>query len=163
MSWTPPSSLWVATLWSPDIPWMWWRSTMATTPGKYIFVRSVRDIEAAHIRGNTTAVIWNSQTVTILSDDLKKMALLKDLERRGFTALVPELSKLGELLADLQLLGDDLCVFFSQVFMKPPGVGGPKPIHQDNFYFGPDDEDAMLTAWVALDEATTENGCLNYG
>ena len=62
-----------------------------------------------------------------------------------------------------QLIGGDVHVFFSQVFMKPPEVGGPKPVHQDNFYFGPDDLNATLTAWVALDEATVENGCLFYG
>lgn len=39
-----------------------WKSTMAQDPDKYIIVHSIRDIEAAHIRGNTTAVIWNSQT-----------------------------------------------------------------------------------------------------
>jgi len=61
-----------------------------------------------------------------------------------------------------QLIGPDVSVFFSQVFMKPPEVGGPKPIHQDNFYFGPDDPDATLTAWIALDDATVENGCLYY-
>jgi membrane dipeptidase len=51
---------------------------MAQTPGKYIFVRSTRDIEAAHIQGRT-AVIWNTQTSTILDGDLKKVALLKEL------------------------------------------------------------------------------------
>lgn len=56
-----------------------WRSTMAQTPEKYIFVRSVRDIEAAHIRGNTTAVIWNTQSASILDGDIKKVALLKEL------------------------------------------------------------------------------------
>lgn len=61
-----------------------------------------------------------------------------------------------------QLIGKGVTVFFSQVFMKPPGVGGPKPIHQDNFYFGPDDLDATLTVWIALDEATVDNGCLYY-
>ena len=61
-----------------------------------------------------------------------------------------------------QLIGSGVCVFFSQVFMKPPEVGGKKPIHQDNFYFGPDDPDATVTVWIALDEATTENGCLYY-
>ena len=61
-----------------------------------------------------------------------------------------------------QLIGQHLSVFFSQVFMKPPEFGGPKPIHQDNFYFGPDDPDATLTAWIALDDATIENGCLHY-
>ncbi len=61
-----------------------------------------------------------------------------------------------------QLIGPGVSLFFSQLFMKPPGVGGPKPIHQDNFYFGPDRLDATLTAWIALDEATIENGCLHY-
>jgi membrane dipeptidase len=55
-----------------------WRNTMAETPGKYIFVRSIRDIEAAHIQGKT-AMIWNSQTSTIIDGDLKKVALLKEL------------------------------------------------------------------------------------
>jgi membrane dipeptidase len=54
------------------------RSAMAEQPDKYIIVNQTRDIEAAHIQGKT-AVIWNSQTATILNDDLKKMALLKDM------------------------------------------------------------------------------------
>ncbi len=62
-----------------------------------------------------------------------------------------------------QLIGEGVSVFFSQVFMKPPEGGGPKPVHQDNFYFGPDDLNATLTVWIALDTATVENGCLYYG
>ena len=62
-----------------------------------------------------------------------------------------------------QLIGPSVSVFFSQVFMKPPEGGGPKPVHQDNFYFGPDDLESTLTVWIALDEATIENGCLYYG
>jgi len=61
------------------------------------------------------------------------------------------------------LIGSGLSVYFSQVFMKPPGGGGPKPVHQDNFYFGPHDPDRLVTAWIALDAATTENGCLMFG
>ena len=56
-----------------------WRTTMAQDKDKYIFVRSVRDIEEAHKRGNTTAVIWNSQTSTILDGDLGKVATLKEM------------------------------------------------------------------------------------
>ena len=55
-----------------------WRSVMGQTPDKYIYVKSVRDIEAAHIQGKT-AVIWNSQTSTILNGDLKKMSTLKEM------------------------------------------------------------------------------------
>ena len=62
-----------------------------------------------------------------------------------------------------QLIGKGVFVFFSQVFCKPPEVGGPKPVHQDNFFFGPSDPDAMLTVWIAIDDAVVENGCLYYG
>lgn len=55
-----------------------YRNTMAQTPGKYAFVRSVRDIEHAHITGKT-AVIWNSQTATIIDGDLDKIATLKEM------------------------------------------------------------------------------------
>ena len=54
------------------------RSAMAEQPDKYLIVHNTRDIEAAHIQGKT-AVIWNTQTATILNGDLKKMALLKDM------------------------------------------------------------------------------------
>jgi ectoine hydroxylase-related dioxygenase (phytanoyl-CoA dioxygenase family) len=62
-----------------------------------------------------------------------------------------------------QLIGPGVTVYFSQIFMKPARGGGPKPVHQDNFYFGPDDPDGIVTAWIALDEATIENGCLYFG
>ena len=58
---------------------------------------------------------------------------------------------------------EGVTVYFSQIFFKPPEGGGPKPVHQDNFYFGPRDRDEMVTAWVALDDATVENGCLYFG
>lgn len=61
------------------------------------------------------------------------------------------------------LIGPGVAVYFSQVFFKPPEGGGPKPAHQDNFYFGPNDDEGVVTAWVALDDATLENGCLFFG
>lgn len=54
------------------------RAAMAEQPDKFLIVNETRDIEAAHIQGKT-AVIWNSQTATVLNGDLKKMALLKDM------------------------------------------------------------------------------------
>ena len=60
-------------------------------------------------------------------------------------------------------VGRGVAVYFSQVFFKPPEGGGPKPAHQDNYYFGPNDEEGVVTAWIALDDATLENGCLYFG
>ncbi len=61
------------------------------------------------------------------------------------------------------LIGPGVWVYFSQIFFKPPEGGGPKPAHQDNFYFGPNDLEGVVTAWIALDDATLENGCLYFG
>lgn len=61
------------------------------------------------------------------------------------------------------LIGPGVSVYFSQIFFKPPEGGGPKPAHQDNFYFGPNDTEGVVTAWIALDDATLENGCLYFG
>ena len=54
------------------------RAAMAEEPDNYIFVRAIRDIEAAHLKGKT-AVIWNSQTATILEEDLSRMAAIKEM------------------------------------------------------------------------------------
>lgn len=56
------------------------------------------------------------------------------------------------------LLGPDIKLFGDQVFMKPPG-GIEKTYHQDSPYFNIEPM-ALVTAWVALDEATEDNGCL---
>jgi len=60
------------------------RAAMAEQPDKFVIVNETRDIEAAHAQGKT-AVIWNSQTATILNGDLKKMATLKDI---GVTSMI---------------------------------------------------------------------------
>jgi len=60
-------------------------------------------------------------------------------------------------------IGPGVSVYFSQIFFKPPEGGGPKPAHQDNFYFGPADPEGVITAWIALDDASLENGCLYFG
>lgn len=54
------------------------RAAMAEQPQKYTFVRTTRDIEAAHILGKT-AVIWNLQTATVLEEDLGRVATLREM------------------------------------------------------------------------------------
>ena len=61
-----------------------------------------------------------------------------------------------------QLIGIGVSVYFSQIFCKAPNGSAAKPVHQDNFYFDPDNKDGLITAWVALDDATMGNGCLFF-
>ena len=58
-----------------------------------------------------------------------------------------------------RLLGaEELDVFLSQFIFKNPGAYG-QPWHQDSWYF-PFEPDHQLGVWLAVTEATLENGCL---
>ncbi len=59
------------------------------------------------------------------------------------------------------LIGPRIKVFRDQMLLKPPG-GQAKPSHQDQSYFRVHPLDNLITAWIALDEATVENGCMCY-
>jgi ectoine hydroxylase-related dioxygenase (phytanoyl-CoA dioxygenase family) len=79
-------------------------------------------------------------------------------------ASIRSLARDARLVALVEgVIGAGVSVYFSQIFFKPPEGGGPKPPHQDNFYFGPRDPEALVTAWVAFDDATVENGCMFFG
>ena len=59
------------------------------------------------------------------------------------------------------LLGPRVKVFRDQALFKPPG-GQAKPPHQDQSYFRVKPIDDLVTAWIALDDATLDNGCMCY-
>ena len=58
-----------------------------------------------------------------------------------------------------QLIGPDIILWGCHIFCKPAGDGQETPWHQDGHYW-PMRPLATCTVWVALDESTTENGCL---
>jgi ectoine hydroxylase-related dioxygenase (phytanoyl-CoA dioxygenase family) len=118
--------------------------------------------------------IWSAETLATLSDEerawyvdggVKDQVVLRKLDnphhhRPFFADLAKDVMLVG-LIEDI--LGPGVSVYFSQIFFKPPRGGGPKPVHQDNFYFGPNDTEGLVTAWTAFDDATLENGCLYFG
>lgn len=121
------------------------------------------------------AMAWGEAFLRELSPDQKKWYLERDMKQSAEVlrkldnpvlnrAVFRTLAAHPKLVAMVeQIVGPGVSVYFSQVFMKPPGGGGPKPVHQDNYYFGPNKPEGVVTAWVALDEATVENGCLWFG
>lgn len=58
-------------------------------------------------------------------------------------------------------LGDDIIVKFNSVFVKPAKTGSATPWHQDNGLWR-DGETEPFNAWMALDPATRENGCMQF-
>ena len=60
-----------------------------------------------------------------------------------------------------EILGKHLRLYGSQVFAKPARVGTVVPAHQDMPYW-PFDPPELVSAWVALDNSTIENGCVRF-
>ena len=56
------------------------------------------------------------------------------------------------------ILGPDIILHHSKLFLKPPRAGSPFPIHQDWWYF-PTQKDSMIAAVIFLGDADDETGC----
>ncbi len=56
------------------------------------------------------------------------------------------------------LTGPDILAMQTMMFMKGPGANG-QGFHQDTYYI-PTFPDTLIGAWIAVDKADTENGCL---
>jgi ectoine hydroxylase-related dioxygenase (phytanoyl-CoA dioxygenase family) len=78
----------------------------------------------------------------------------RHLDRR----LVYELCTLPQVIRPItQILGDDVIVFRSQFFHKPPH--GPEiPWHQESYFW--EFKRGWVTMWLAVDDATPQNGAM---
>jgi phytanoyl-CoA hydroxylase len=60
-----------------------------------------------------------------------------------------------------QLLGEEAVLFQTMALVKPARIGSEKPWHQDNAYFKYAPLHGVVGFWVALDDASAENGCMH--
>jgi ectoine hydroxylase-related dioxygenase (phytanoyl-CoA dioxygenase family) len=60
-----------------------------------------------------------------------------------------------------QLIGPDLALWNMSFFAKPAKNGKKTPWHQDGRYW-PIRPLATCTVWIAVDDATTQNGCMRF-
>ncbi len=58
-----------------------------------------------------------------------------------------------------ELIGSDIVLNHTKLFLKPPEKGSPFPMHQDWTYF-PTVKDSMIAAIIHLSIATDEMGCV---
>jgi len=66
------------------------------------------------------------------------------------------------LMPASQLLGGGVRFWHDQLFCKPAGHGGVVAWHQDYSYWTRTQPMQHLTCWIALDDSTRDNGCLQY-
>lgn len=65
--------------------------------------------------------------------------------------------RLTDRIADL--IGENIQLHHTKLFIKPPEKGAPFPMHQDYPYF-PHEKHTMLAAIVHFDDAPIEKGCV---
>jgi phytanoyl-CoA hydroxylase len=80
-----------------------------------------------------------------------------------FTPVEPRLDALAQhpkLLALVKrIVGEQPMMFQDMALLKPPG-GREKPWHQDKAYFTFPVGTPVVGVWIAIDAATTDNGCM---
>jgi ectoine hydroxylase-related dioxygenase (phytanoyl-CoA dioxygenase family) len=59
-----------------------------------------------------------------------------------------------------QLLGNDMAFDFDMLIDKAPLTDTPTPWHQDAAYWIDMPDRRAVSGWIALDEATVDNGCM---
>lgn len=65
------------------------------------------------------------------------------------------------LAAVARLIGATPTLYADQALLKPPLIGREKPWHQDKAFFNLPIGTRIVGVWIALDEATPENGCMH--
>ncbi len=61
-----------------------------------------------------------------------------------------------------QLQGDDMSMDFDMLIDKAPHTNTPTPWHQDAAYWINMPDKRAVSCWLALDDATIDNGCMWY-
>ncbi len=88
---------------------------------------------------------------------IRKIFRFVDYEPR-LNAMATHAGLLGVLE---RVIGDTPQLFQDMGLVKPPRHGSEKPWHQDCAYFNLAEGTTVVGVWIALDEATPENGCLH--
>lgn len=74
-----------------------------------------------------------------------------------------EIAKSEQLLDYVEsIIGPNILLWASTFFFKPPRSEGFVSWHQDLKYWGLSDSEAMVSAWLALDDVDQENGCMRF-
>lgn len=73
-----------------------------------------------------------------------------------------QLAKHPQIIDNIKpLLGDDILLWYSVLFVKSPHSTGYVPWHQDATYWALNKNEG-LTLWLALSDVTQDNGCVEY-
>ncbi len=112
------------------------------------------------------------RSITVESEAKAAFKTMAVRERRevvrkvfNFIDVEPNLTALSKHKAILGVVGrmmdDEPAMLQDMAMLKPARIGREKPWHQDCAYFNVPTGSVVVGVWVALDQATIENGCLS--
>jgi ectoine hydroxylase-related dioxygenase (phytanoyl-CoA dioxygenase family) len=112
--------------------------------------RDRKPVRVANLSGKAEAPVW--QIVNIWEGSPAFENLLHN------PLIVEEIAQLME--AEMQ--AREIRLFHDQIQYKPAAIGGVNMWHQDSPYWPIlTPKDVQLTAWIALDDADADNGCMS--
>jgi phytanoyl-CoA hydroxylase len=114
--------------------------------------------EAVEARLNAASYLHNQNDPDGYYSQVFMQALKLREVHEGMRKLMDD-PKLGKVIADLAGI-EGVRIWHDQALIKPP-FGNPTGWHLDNPFWSFSSKDA-ISIWVALDDATMENGCLYY-
>ncbi len=89
-------------------------------------------------------------------DAVRKLMYFVDFDER-----LKALSHHPKLIRVIErIMGERAGLFQDMALLKPPRLGREKPWHQDHAYFDFPLDTKVVGVWIALDEATLDNGCM---
>ncbi len=128
----------------------------------------MRDLRARYRRDGFVAPVRVVDEISALAHRARMEAAEEQvgpLHYRDKAHLV--LTSAWELIASSTLLdaveaciGPDILLYNSTYIVKEPGSPAQVNWHQDLTYWGLSDDDAQVSAWIALSPATPESGCM---
>jgi phytanoyl-CoA hydroxylase len=97
-----------------------------------------------------------------LSSEEKQNAVRKVWMFANYDARLKAMTQHPKLVGVIErIMGEPSKMFQDMALLKPPKIGREKPWHQDCAYFNIPTTTCVVGAWIALDEATAENGCMH--
>ena len=100
------------------------------------------------------------ESAATLNEEMREQAVRKLMRFCHFDARLDAVAELPSLLSIVTTILDDAPVIYQEMALLKSPNGREKPWHQDKSYFDVPLEHRLVGVWIALDEATIENGCM---
>ncbi len=105
---------------------------------------------------------WAAEKIESLDGGQRMDAVRKLMYFTPYDSRLKALAYHPPLIRVLEtIIGEPVRMFQDMALLKPPRGGREKPWHQDKAYFDFPLETRVVGVWIALDEATAENGCMH--